>query len=55
MTENVEKAIVAIISEVSGFDEEEIKPDSNFLMTWRLIPSRPLRSLLRLKRNSRYR
>jgi acyl carrier protein len=30
MTENVEKAILSIISEVSGFDEEEIKPDSNF-------------------------
>ncbi len=28
--ENVERAIVSIISEVSGFDEEEIKPDSNF-------------------------
>ena len=30
MTENVEKAIVSIISEVSGFDEEEIKLEANF-------------------------
>ena len=30
MAENVEKAIVSIISEVSGFDEEEIKPEMNF-------------------------
>lgn len=28
--ENVEKEIVSIISEVSGFDEEEIKPEMNF-------------------------
>jgi acyl carrier protein len=30
MTDNVEKEIIAIISEISGFDEEDIKPDSNF-------------------------
>ena len=30
MTGEVEKEIVKIISDVSGFDEEEIKPDSNF-------------------------
>lgn len=30
MLGNVEKEILAIISEVSGFDEKEIKPDANF-------------------------
>ncbi len=30
MADDVEKAIVSIISEVSGFDEEEITPDKNF-------------------------
>ena len=30
MAEKVEKAIVSIISEVSGFDVEEIKPEMNF-------------------------
>jgi acyl carrier protein len=30
MIEDVEKAIVSIISEVSGFDEEEITPELNF-------------------------
>jgi acyl carrier protein len=30
MSENVEKEIVFIISEVSGFDESEITPDKNF-------------------------
>lgn len=30
MAESVEKAIVAIISEVSGFDEDEITPEKNF-------------------------
>ena len=30
MTDTVEKEIVAIISEISGFDEEEITPDKNF-------------------------
>ena len=30
MAEKVEKAIVSIISEVSGFDEDEIKPEMNF-------------------------
>jgi len=30
MTENVEKEIVSIIADVSGFDEEEITPDKNF-------------------------
>ena len=29
MAENVEKEIISIISDVSGFDEEEIKPDTN--------------------------
>jgi acyl carrier protein len=28
--ENVEKEIVAIIAEVSGFDREEITPEKNF-------------------------
>lgn len=27
---SMEKEIVSIISDVSGYDEEEIKPDSNF-------------------------
>jgi len=27
---NIEKEIVSIISDVSGFDEEEITPESNF-------------------------
>ena len=30
MAESVEKEIVRIISEVSGYDEEEITPESNF-------------------------
>jgi acyl carrier protein len=30
MTDNIEKELISIISEVSGFDEEEIKPDANF-------------------------
>jgi len=30
MSKDVEKEIVSIISEVSGFDEEEIKPGMNF-------------------------
>jgi acyl carrier protein len=30
MSDDIEKEIVSIIAEVSGFDEEEIKPDSNF-------------------------
>ncbi len=30
MTDEVGKAIVSIISDVSGFDEEEITPDKNF-------------------------
>jgi len=30
MTNNVEKEIISIISEVSGFDEEEITPEKNF-------------------------
>ena len=30
MNDSVEKEIIKIISEVSGFEEEEIKPDSNF-------------------------
>jgi len=30
MAENVEKEIVSIISEISGFEEEEITPDKNF-------------------------
>ena len=29
MTDNIEKEIIAIISDVSGFEPEEIKPDSN--------------------------
>lgn len=30
MTANIEKEIVSIIADVSGFDEEEITPDKNF-------------------------
>ncbi|HUL00046.1 MAG TPA: acyl carrier protein [Nitrospirota bacterium] len=30
MIEDVEKEIVSIISDVSGFDENEITPDKNF-------------------------
>lgn len=30
MTDNVEKEIIAIISDVSGFEPEEIKPETNF-------------------------
>ncbi len=30
MTVNVEKEIVSIISDVSGYDEEEITPEKNF-------------------------
>jgi acyl carrier protein len=30
MDHNMEKAIVVIISEVSGFDEDEITPEKNF-------------------------
>jgi acyl carrier protein len=30
MTDNVEKEILAIIADVSGFDEEEITPEKNF-------------------------
>lgn len=30
MVENIEKEIVAIISDVSGFEPEEIKPETNF-------------------------
>ncbi len=30
MADNVEKEIVSIISDVSGFDKEEITPDKNF-------------------------
>lgn len=29
MPENIEKEIISIISDVSGFDEEEIKPDTD--------------------------
>ena len=29
MTKNVEQEIISIISDVSGFDAEEIKPDTN--------------------------
>jgi acyl carrier protein len=31
MPENIEKEIISIISDVSGFDEEEITPETNFL------------------------
>lgn len=30
MLENIEKDIIAIISEVSGYEPEEIKPETNF-------------------------
>ena len=30
MPENIEKEIVTIISDVSGFDADEIRPDANF-------------------------
>ena len=30
MPDNIEKEIISIISDVSGFEEEEIKPDANF-------------------------
>ncbi len=30
MHEHIEKEIIAIISDVSGFDEEEITPDTEF-------------------------
>jgi acyl carrier protein len=30
MAENIEKGIVSIISDVSGFDEDEITPEKNF-------------------------
>jgi len=30
LIENIEKDIVAIISEVSGYEPEEIKPETNF-------------------------
>jgi acyl carrier protein len=30
MIDNVEKVIVAIISDISGFDENEITPEKNF-------------------------
>ena len=30
MAEDIEKEIITIISDVSGFDEEEITPDKNF-------------------------
>jgi acyl carrier protein len=30
MTKNIEKAIVSIIADVSGFEPEEIRPDANF-------------------------
>lgn len=30
MTDNVEKEIISIIAEVSGFDEEEITSEKNF-------------------------
>ena len=29
MSDNLEKEIISIISDVSGFDPEEIKPDTN--------------------------
>jgi acyl carrier protein len=29
MSDNVENEIISIIADVSGFDEEEIKPDTN--------------------------
>lgn len=30
-TENIEKEIISIISDVSGFDEEEITPETNLM------------------------
>lgn len=30
MPRNIEKEIIAIIADVSGFDEEDITPDKNF-------------------------
>lgn len=30
MVQNVEKEIISLISDVSGFDEEEISPEKNF-------------------------
>lgn len=30
MTGNVEKEIISIIADISGFEEEEITPDKNF-------------------------
>ncbi len=30
MTKNVEKEIVSIIADISGFDEDEITPETNF-------------------------
>lgn len=30
MSENIEKEIISIISDVSGFDAEEITPETNF-------------------------
>lgn len=30
-TENLEKEIISIISDVSGFDEEEITPETNLM------------------------
>lgn len=30
MTENIEKDIIAIISDVSGYEPEEIRPETNF-------------------------
>jgi acyl carrier protein len=30
MVDNVEKTIVSIIAEISGFDEDEITPEKNF-------------------------
>ena len=30
MSDTIEKDIIAIIAEISGFDEEEITPDKNF-------------------------
>lgn len=31
MTETVEKEIIAIIAEISGVDEQEIKPETSFV------------------------
>lgn len=35
MANNVEKEIISIISDVSGFDEEEITPEKNFYKPWK--------------------